>query len=377
MTHYADEEKTMRHFSLALAAAGLLLGATLASAADMYGLKEGKADLKSADVLAFGPDGILFVGDTQSAAVFAIQTGDKTGKPADANINVDGLNVKIAEKLGGNSQSLKINDLAVNPATGNVFVAVTNSDKPALVKVDGKGAISAVSVDKVAFAKAELPDAPAPGETQGQGGRKRNLRADVITDIAFVDGQLLVTGTNDTKAPSAVRSLAFPFSKVDKAASLEIFHGAHGRKENNAVPRTFVPFTIGGEPSLLAGFVCTPLVRIPIKDIQPGNQIQGKTVAELGNQNRPFDMIVYQQNGKSYLLLINSARGTMKISTDQLESNAGITEPVPGGGTKGQPFEKIESLTGAQQLDKLNDTHAVVLVQNDSGAMDLKTIALP
>lgn len=366
----------MRHLSLTLAAAALLAGATLTSAADVYGLQQGTPDLKSADVLAFGPDGILFVGDTQSAAVFAIQTGDKTGQPADANINVDGLNVKIAEKLGGSSQDLKINDLAVNPATGNVFVAVANGTTPALVKVDGQGTIAPVALDKVAFSKATLPDAPAAGEVE-VGGRKRNLRADVITDLAFVEGQLLVTGTSNAQAPAAVRSFAFPFAKVDAGASLEIFHGAHGRSENYAVPRTFVPFTIGGEPNLLAGFVCTPLVRFPIKDIQAGKLVKGTTVAELGNRNRPFDMIVYEQGGKTFLLMTNSARGTMKISTDKIEENAGITQPVGGGGTAGQSYETIDSLAGAQQLDKLNDTHAIVLVQTDSGAMNLKTVALP
>jgi hypothetical protein len=366
----------MRHLSLSFAAAIVLLGATLTSAADVYGLTEGKPDLKSADILAFGPDGILFIGDTQSAAVFAIQTGDKLGKPAEAKVNVEGLNVKIAEKLGGNSQDLKINDLAVNPATGNVFVAVTNGSQPALVKVDGKGMISQLQLGAIAFAKAALPDAPAAGEVE-VGGRKRNLRADVITDIAFVDGQLLVTGTSNAEAPAAVRSFAFPFSAVDQAAGLEIFHGAHGRKENYAVPRTFVPFNIGGEANLLAGFVCTPLVRFPISDVEAGKQIQGKTVAELGNRNRPLDMIVYEQDGKQYLLLINDKRGTMKISTDKIEENAGITEPVTGGGLAGQTYEKIDALAGAQQLDKLNDKSAVILVQTDSGAFDLRTVDLP
>lgn len=366
----------MRHLSLSFAAAIVLLGATLTSAADVYGLTEGKPDLKSADILAFGPDGILFIGDTQSAAVFAVQTADKSGKPADADIKVEGLNVKIAEKLGGSSQELKINDLAVNPATGNVFVAVTNGSQPALVKVDSKGTVSQVALDKVAFSKAALPDAPAAGEVE-VGGRKRNLRADVITDMAFVDGQVLVTGTSSAEAPAAVRAFAFPFSAVDQAAGLEIFHGAHGKKENYAVPRTFVPFTIGGEPNLLAGFVCTPLVRFPVADVQSGKQIKGKTVAELGNRNRPLDMIVYEQDGKQFLLLINSARGTMKISTDKIEENAGITEPVGGGGLAGQTYETIDSLAGAQQLDKLNDTHAVVLFQADSGALDLRTVDLP
>lgn len=365
----------MRHLSLGLAAAMLLSGATLTSAADVYGLTEGNPGLQSADVLAFGPDGVLFIGDTKSAAIVAIQTGDKTGTPAEAKINIDGLNVKIAETLGGSSQELKINDLAVNPATGNVFVAVNNGNEAALIKIDGSGRISQVELGNIAFARAELPDAPAAGEVD-VGGRKRNLRADVITDLAFVEGQLLITGTSAAKAPAAVRSLAFPFSAVDKAASLEIYHGAHGKTENYAVPRTFVPFMIGGEPNLLAGFVCTPLVRFPISDVQAEKQIKGQTVAELGNRNRPLDMIVYEQDGKQYLLLINSARGTMKVGTDKIEENA-ITAHVPDGKTAGQDYKTIDSLAGAEQLDKLNETSAVVLIANESGAKDLRTVALP
>lgn len=362
----------MRPIALGLAA--VLWSASLVSAADIYGLEKGTPDLKSADVLAFGPDGVLFIGDTDSAAIFAIQTNDEGQNVG--TVDVDGLNVKIAEKLGGSSQELQIKDLAVNPATGNVFVAVSNGDAPALVKVDQHGGLSAVSLEDVAFSKAELPDAPAPGKVL-VGGRERELRPDVITDLAFVEGQLLVTGTSNADSPSTVRSFAFPFSKLDAGASLEIYHGAHGKSEDYSAPRTFVPFTIGGEPNLLAGFVCTPLVRFPISEVKPGNQIKGTTVAELGNRNRPFDMIVYEQDGKNYLLMINSARGTMKISTEQIEENAGITERVERGETAGQSYEKIASLAGAQQLDKLNDTHAVVLLQTDSGAMDLRTVALP
>ncbi|MCH8830480.1 MAG: hypothetical protein IID45_12965, partial [Planctomycetes bacterium] len=58
---------------------------TLLSAGVSYGfgvktgLKEGTPDLKSAGPLAFGPGGILFVGDTTGAAVFALQTTDAAG----------------------------------------------------------------------------------------------------------------------------------------------------------------------------------------------------------------------------------------------------------------------------------------------------------
>jgi hypothetical protein len=35
----------------------------------------------------------------------------------------------------------------------------------------------------------------------------------------------------------------------------------------------------------------------------------GTTIAELGNRNRPTDMIVYRKGGKDYLLIANTSRG--------------------------------------------------------------------
>ena len=62
------------HFKLALS---LCLTATSAVSASLTAsLAPGKVDLKFAAQLAFGPDGVLFVGDTMGAAVFAIDTQD-------------------------------------------------------------------------------------------------------------------------------------------------------------------------------------------------------------------------------------------------------------------------------------------------------------
>src|SRR5215468_2829976 len=40
------------------------------------GMVEGKPAIKSVSQLAFGPEGILFIADSKSAAIFAIATGD-------------------------------------------------------------------------------------------------------------------------------------------------------------------------------------------------------------------------------------------------------------------------------------------------------------
>lgn len=362
----------------ALSVAALFAGE--ASGADGYGLNEGKPEIKTAGPLAFGPEGILFIGDVKSATVFAIDTGDAKGEPAKVQLNIEGVNAKLAELLGVAAQEVQVNDLAVNPLSGNVYLSVSigaTEPKPGLVKVDAAGKLSVVALDKVKFSKALLPNAPEDKVVAGPGGRQSNRRMQSITDLAYVNGKVLVAGMTSASAPSNVRGLVFPFTTADDGTSIEIFHGAHGKLEDYAAVQTFVPFTINGEPSLLAGFVCTPLVKFPLGSLEPGKKVRGTTVAELGNRNRPLDMIVYKQNGKDYLLLANSARGLMKISTTNIDRKDGITEPVTGGGTAGQQFETIKEMPGIVQLDKLTDSTAVVIVQKEGGAMDLKTVALP
>lgn len=370
--------QALRKIASGLVVLGLAAAAPL-HAADQYGLTKGTPDIKTIGALAFGPAGILFAGDSQSGAVFALQTGDATGDPAAARYDVPGLNVKIAETLGADSQNVRITDLVVNPLSGNVFVAVMASGKPALVRVQGSE-VTRVDLQNIPFAKAQLVDVPED-RVEGQGPRARNNRAATITDLAFVDGYLLVAGMNNSADPSAVRSIEFPFSDVKQGTSLEIYHGAHGRLENNATVRTFVPFVINGEANVLAGFTCTPLVRFPVSELKPGEKVRGTTVAELGNRNQPLDMIAYQKGGKTWILSANTTRGVMKINTDRIGENPGISSPVGGGGTAGQTYDRIDekdaAWKGVVQLDKLNDELAVVLVEKEGGPQDLKSLPLP
>ena len=61
-------------------------------------------------------------------------------------------------------------------------------------------------------------------------------------------------------------------------------------------------------------------MKIPVSDLKPGAQVKGTTIAELGNRNRPIDMIVYEKGGKHFILMANSSRGVMKLKADNLES---------------------------------------------------------
>lgn len=355
------------------AAVACLLAISTLQAAE-WGLKEGSVELKSATNLAFGPDGILFVGDARAATIFAIETGDTKGDAAKASFDIKGLNGKVGELLGASQGEVRINDLAVNPETGTVFLAVAKGDDACLVQVATSGELSKLSLAKIKSSKAVLADAPADKET-GQGRRRRNNRDSSITDLAFHEGTLLVSGLSSSDSPSTVREIDFPFAEADRGSSVEIYHGAHGRYEDSSPIQTFIPFTIDGKPNVLAGFTCTPLVKFPVEGLKSGEKIRGTTVAELGNHNKPLDMIVYKKEGKTFILMANTARGVMKISTDEIGRPTGITERVSG--TAGQEYDTIEDLKGVVQLDRLNEESAVILVEADNGSQDLQTIALP
>ncbi len=352
-----------------------LASAVFAGAPKDYGLKKGTVELKSVGPLSFGPDGILLVSDPKAAAVYAVATGDKKGKAA--KLNVEGINGKIADLLGTTARDVRIVDLAVNPQSGTAYLSVTRKTQPVLLRVDSAGKLSEFSLEDVKFAKADLPDTPEDKVT-GQGRRRGNKRLQSITDVGYVEGRVLVAGLSTEEFASTLRSIPFPFTKVAKGTGVKIFHGAHGRFETKSPIRTFATYKIKGEQHLLAAYICTPLVKFSVASLKPGVKLEGTTVAELGNGNRPLDMFVYSKGGKDYLLLANSRRGVMKIETEGLDSAAVKSvegQKVPN--KTGQQYETIGDLKGVQQLDKLDDGHALVLVQSDSGSQDLKTIDLP
>lgn len=358
----------MRSVTCLLLAALCVLAMTAGSlpAADTTAMKQGTADLKSAGALTFGPNGILFAADPQSAAIFAIDTGDKASQ-ANGPVKIAKIDERMAGMLGTTSGDLTIADMAVNPASGNIYFAVGRGKgpqaPPIVLRLDRKGDLTEFSLKDVKYSKAELPSPP-----QGQ------RRANVITGMAFLDGKLYVAGLSNEEFASKLRVIPFPFQQVDKGTSIEIFHGNHGRLETNSPVKSFTTYDIAGQSHLLAAYTCTPLVRIPVAQLKAGEKIKGTTIAELGNRNNPLDMVVYNKGGKDYLLMSNDNRGVMKIDLATVGSQEGINARV--GGTAGLPYETIKDLKGVVQLSQLDKAHALVLIKEGT-THNLETIDLP
>jgi hypothetical protein len=341
-------------------------------------LSAGKVQLQSANALAFGPDGILFVADSIGGKVVALDTNDRMAPKGPSKIDVQGVDSKVAALLGTTPDQILINDLRVNPVSKNAYAAVSRGKGPdavpVIVKIDGAGKISEVSLENVKNASVTLSDA-----ANNDPSARRNPRLQTVTDMEFTNGNLYVSGLSNEEWASALRSIPFPFSQANKGTNIQIWHASHGRFETAAPINTFVPYTISGQPYILAAYTCTPLVKIPLSDLKPGAQIKPVTIADVGAGNSPIDMVPYKKDGHQYILLANTNRGVMKLQADNMEGYKAVNspeQPNPPDYIFGMHYDTLSELKGVTQLSQLDASNVVVLSKGANG-MSVSTVALP
>jgi hypothetical protein len=324
--------------------------------------------------LTFGPDGVLFAADTQAATIYALELGDKANGGAAGTQGVDAIDQKIAALLGTDAKEIIVTDLVVHPRTKNAYISVMRgqgtASKPALLRVDGAGKIEVVSFENLKHTKVTLPNAPNAGTNP-----QRDPRQQSITDMAFSDGRLYIAGLSNEEFASKLRSVKYPFATADNGTSVEIFHGNHGQLETRSPVYAFLPYSINNTPHLVAAYLCTPLVKFPVATLQPGTKVVGTTIAELGNRNRPIDMVLYKKDGREFLLMSNTSRGVMKIPTNGFASATPITQPVKTE-TGGIAYETVAAMKGIEQLDLLDGSRTLALSRSDAG-LNLVAVALP
>ena len=160
----------------------LVLFATLCSLAvaapATTGMNSGKVDVKSAGPLAFGPNGILFIGDSLGAQIVAIDTGD-TKAVATASLNVSGIDGKVASVLGTSVDQLSALHVVANPISKNVYISVNRGRgadaKAVLLKLDTAGKLSEVSLDNVKYCRRRAAQPSRAEQPENQHHHKRPL----------------------------------------------------------------------------------------------------------------------------------------------------------------------------------------------------------
>jgi len=353
------------------------------TAAAKYLKNPTKADpaLKSIGPLAFGSSGLLLIAEPGAAAFVAVDTGD-VGPSAKLEKPIEDTAALLAGALSTTADQIQIVDMAVN-ASGKIYFSVRNNAAKdvAIVVVDATGKATSLDLAKLNHVRVTLPKAEA--------GPTRN-----ISDLAFTPERVLVTGQSNEEFSSKIFSIPLPLS-ADNAGSIysaETYHVAHGKWETKAPIQSFIPFDDHGTLCVLGAFACTPIAKFPLKDIAAGANVRGTSVVELGSGNRPIDIFSYA-NSKGAWIICNTNRfhqplfgpskfWGVRVSVDLLNQNSpektnqnATRRDVKA--TKGPDgIEILDSLSGAVQIDKVDDTAMAVLRENGD-KLKLEVVALP
>jgi len=336
--------------------------------------------LTGASIMTFGPDNVLFVGDSKSAVIHAIST-EATELKDPSPYNFWGVDKKIAEKLGITASDVVIQDMKIHPVSQEAYISVKRGYAP-----DAKSLIaianpkdSNIRFLNIAKAQHSKVNVLAPVKKDAP-NFWRDIPANTltITDIDYHKGKIYVSGLSNGEFASTLRVIGYPFNGTQtKVADIEMFHTVHVENETRAPIRTMLFQELNGVETLVAAYTCTPMVTFPASQIKEGGHMKAKTVAELGYGNVPIDMLVFdaqdfEGNVDKKLLIINKMRSGSLISIKDLEkANLGKGLTTYTDGPEGLPIKPIP-LSGVMHIDDQNPMMLTVLRRNiDNGTVEL------
>lgn len=344
----------------------------------------GKPVLKTIEVISFGPQGLLLIGDGGGKQIVGIATGD-TKPQAPVAGKVADIQGKLAARLGAKPDGITILDLAVNPLSGKTYLAVRKEDDKSYVilTVTGEGMIDEFGLDSVDYVRIPLQAANA-------------AEINKITDVAWADDRLIAAASASEEFASKIFTIMAPLKHEAPGAlsSAETYHVAHHKWETKAPMSVIVPYKEDDKMYVVGAFACTPVVKYPIDDIAPGAKVKGTSVIELGSGNRPLDMLTYEKDGKEYVLAntlrFHHARKpfgpspywTVKFERDLLGENQNVNEKallrlkdnsIPAT----DRIVMVESMHGVTQMDRLGPDKLVVLRTAGEKGFDLEVAPLP
>jgi hypothetical protein len=320
-------------------------------------------ELQSVSRIAFGPENTLFIADWKAGDVVAVNLPPAPAA-TDAAFNITNLELSLRRAVG--SSEITIEDMKARPQTDLVYVALSvgPTRRPEIVSVDPHGTVTKVRLIGLKTEKADLKDVVGWDYKFWGDIPERSF---TVTDMQWHKGKLYVAGLSNQTFASTLRVLSYPFSGGQKMVSVEMFNTSHAQMETRAPIREMTFATLNGKDYLIAAYLCTPLVTIPVDEIQDGAHITGKTIAEMGYGNTPNGLLTFTANemGKSneYLLLSNAERNAELVPIEQVQ--AANEKPSMN---QWVPFGKIDGVTpvqtpfsGVYRIDNLNAKFLVVL----------------
>jgi len=356
---------------------------------------------RSTGALTFSPEGVLFIGDNVSSAVFAYPIDDRG--PAAASdrppLDIDGIDARVARLLRVPSAQVSIHGLAVHPVGRSVYLSVTHGRgaqaRPALVKVAWDGQMSTVALraphTHYVIPNPPRPDArfrdragdwPVPGAEKYHAKAKTPMRSMTIVDMKVHGGELFISGISNEEFASTLRRVRYPFAGEGSTTQVRIYHVTHRRYETRAPIRAMAFANVDGQDTLIAGYTCSPLVLLPVADLKDGAKVTGRTIGDMGN-GQPLSMVPVKVFGQDMIFVTNAGHGPRMIPVAGLHKAVAY---VPENSPKNPsdlapefplgPVGKSVMFVGASlHADRLNDKFLVSLTRDArSGSLNLEAL---
>ncbi len=320
-------------------ATALLAGALMT---DTTHAEQPTLGLQFAGALEFADDGTLFVGDNYRGAVYAFEIPAEASTTEIQPSSVLNIDTRIAELLGVGVGAIEINDIATHPISDDIYISVTRignfASQPAIVTVSPDNRLQLLDMSALTFTKQELnafPDAQTTFTVRGarrvgilprdQAKGSVAVRSLAIMDMEFYDGELFVAGVAHDDFQSSLRRIAYPFEGSQSLASVDMYHIVHDQYESRAPIRAMSVQQVDGKAQLVAAYTCSPVVLIPLEDIEDGAQISASTIMDMGN-GQPLDMVPFQMGDEPMLFVTNHSRSPRVIPVAGLSGARVVTD---------------------------------------------------
>lgn len=329
----------------------------------------GSPVIKSIQAIAFGPENILFIGDNTGSMVYAIEINDKKNS-SKINFNIENITAKIGAVMGASAKDIKILDMAVNPLSKNVFFAVSRENrgitKSALFILNDES-LHEFSLENVNFSKTKINNSPkASAKFWGQASKTYT-----ITDLHYANGNVIVSGLSNEEFSSGLRKVAFPFNEEVVTTNVQVYHVSHSANETYAPIYRFLPVKLQNQWTIVAGYMCTPLVTFKLNDLDGNNKLVGKTVAEIGAGNAPTGIISYRYNNEDYVLVGNNRYSLTRFKGKDILNAKAIKSPSREKGVQ----RKTIKIGSVAHLADYGENVIVITRSSDKKVYTLKMIS--
>ena len=244
--------------------------------------------LKSITRMCFGPEGVLFVADWKASRVHALHLPPSSAPADEVYFNL--LDLWSTLGISPEEGPVVLEDIAMRPGSAEAYVGVSvgTEKAPRVYMVRADDTAERVDVGALSCSSVALESPPDEDEMFWGNIPRRSY---TVTCMLFHDGTLYVAGLSNQNFASTLRTFAYPFTDDSVLAQVEMYHVDHRQIETRAPIRAMSVIDLDGKAHLLAGYLCVPIVTIPLDEITDGALIKARTIAELGAGGYPIAVL--------------------------------------------------------------------------------------